>query len=109
MTLYRAVSYDELLEMMWFGVFHPAPPSNMGKWFATSSVDAAEWGRRLIPLGNPPFHLIEAVVGEDVLPELHFDPRCDGIGPGWFVYAELLDRLTFVREVGDVPTRWPSA
>lgn len=88
-----------------FGVFRPAPPSNQGKWLAGSPSDAAEWGRRLWRLGNPPFHLIEVEVRNSDLAHLHFDPRLDRIGPAWFAEPEQLTLLNFVREVSDVAIR----
>ena len=65
----------------------------------------AEMSRRLFRIGNPPFHIVEAEVSDADLALFFRDPFRDGIGIGYYVNIELLDRIRFVREIPDVPVR----
>jgi hypothetical protein len=80
--LYRAVSPQELADIMALSEFRPAPPSNRGKWFAESANDAAEWGRQLY--GSTPFHLVAVVLPLDIADGFFRLRRLDGIGPARF-------------------------
>ena len=84
--LFRAVSKAELDDIMHFGGLRQKPGglSYEGKLFATSTEDAAHFGRinyRLdiaIGLDNP-FHVVEVNVPETLMH--YFNPSCHLLNP----------------------------
>jgi hypothetical protein len=104
MKIYRAMSYTELEELRTTGVLRSAPPSFQGKWFALTIEDAAEWGRRLVRLGNPPFGLAECEINDADFANLFRQDFWDRIGPACFVEESQFGLVRFVREITDVPT-----
>jgi hypothetical protein len=106
MKIYRAMSYTELEELGTTGMLRSAPPSFQGKWFALTIEDAAEWGRRLAQLGNPPFQLAECEIDDADFAILFHHEFWDRIGPACFVEEAQFGLVRFVREIADVPTEW---
>lgn len=101
MKLYRAVSTQELADVVSTGVLRPAPPSNQGKWFAESAQDAETWGRRLhLPA---PFHVLEVEVPDVAADQWYRIPFLDRIGPARYAEIGELASISTVREIPVTP------
>jgi hypothetical protein len=101
-TLYRAVGLNEATDIRSFGGFRVGPGSAFveGKWFATSSEHAEDWGRRMPPIGRPrPFLVASVDVPLHLLAELDRVDRLDGIGPAYFVRH---DQLPLINAAGPI-------
>jgi len=105
--LYRAVSPEEVDDIVKSGMFRPTVGSLEGKWFTTTPELAARWGKRLWEmsqsLGNrpKPFTIIEAAIPK-WLRRIE-RPRHDGIGPAIYIDYPELQHIRFVRELEAVP------
>jgi hypothetical protein len=105
--LYRAVSPEEVDDIVKSGMFRPTVGSLEGKWFTTTPELAARWGKRLWEmsqsLGNrpKPFTIIEAAIPK-WLRRIE-RPRHDGIGPAIYIDDPELQHIRFVRELEAVP------
>ena len=73
--------------------FFPAPPSNQGKWFALSRVDAARWARQLYPPDGSGCHLIEVDVPAGAVAPLFQLSNLDSVGPAVFADVDELPAL----------------
>ena len=102
--LYRAVSPEELEDIMRTGVLrqHPKGFSMEGKWFTTTPEFAAQWAKKHL-YGKKPYSIIEVRVHRSVLRRMFYKNRLDVIGPGYFAYPEQLPHLRFVRELPYIP------
>jgi RHS repeat-associated protein len=92
MSLYRGVSQAERESLELSGRFSQGPNSLEGKWFAESSSDAAEWGRRLSGEGS---EVVRAEVSTDTANRFFRYERLDGIGPARYVEAEDFASLVY--------------
>lgn len=78
-TLYRAVSEEELQQLMRTGKFEAVPSSLEGKFFAESAEDAAQWGERLE--GARHYRIVEVELPSSVANSIVRWEKLDGIGP----------------------------
>ncbi len=102
--LYRAVSAEEWADLQQCGAFRPAPPSNQGKWFAETAVDAAEWGKRLPSQGGDTFLIVEVEIPIQVGDQLFRLPNLDRIGPARFANVDHLALLnSSKRSLREIP------
>ena len=105
--LYRAVSPDEVDDIVESGMFRPTVGSLEGKWFTTTPELAARWGKGLWEMSQSlgirpkPFTIIEAVIPK-WLRRIE-RPRHDGIGPAIYIDYPELQHIRFVRELEAVP------
>src|SRR5262245_26838541 len=84
--------------------FSPAPPSNQGKWFAESPVDAARCACQLYPPDGTGCHLIEVDVPAGAGAPLFRLPKLDNIGPAVFADVHELPALnTAIVGLTEVP------
>jgi len=99
--LYRAVSRDELADIMGEPqMFRQGPNSfESGKWFAETPEAAAQWGDWLHGPGN--YEIIEVEVPTSTVDQFMRVPRLDGIGPA--IYAPLGP----LNGAGPVVRPWP--
>jgi hypothetical protein len=106
-TLYRAVSPQELADIMNRGGFFPGPPSFQGKWFAESPEHAAAWGQLFLAWTGGPCHIVEVELPLDVADQMFRLPNLDQIGPARFADLDLLPVLNQtnrgIREVPGTP------
>src|SRR5258708_4866189 len=65
-SLYRAISEAEWMDIVKTSRLRPGPPSNQGKWFAESLNDAEEWGRLLSGPASLSFQVIRIDFPKDV-------------------------------------------
>ena len=74
MILFRAISIAEWCDICNFGGLRGKPERGTyeSKLFASSSVDAARFGRDNFQLDSEPFHLIEVKVPEALTEQLEY-------------------------------------
>jgi hypothetical protein len=103
MRLYRAIADAERVDIAGAGVLRPGPPSFMGKWFATTTADAARWGQAFFRASGDPFFVLEVEVPDDRVGELYPVPFLDRIGPAYFADADQLGIITIIGVCLDIP------
>ena len=101
--LYRAVSPEELEDIMRTGVLrqHPKGFSMEGKWFTTTPEPAATWGKKMYK--RSPYSIVEVQVHLSVLRQMYHDRRLEAIGSAYFAESSLLPLIKFVRELPYIP------
>jgi hypothetical protein len=90
-TLYRAVSPDELIDIQRTGIFrpHPAGRSMDAKWFSETYKGARKWGNRM--LGE--FEVVSVTVTRTVADEMYRVRNLDGIADARAAMDDVLDRF----------------
>jgi hypothetical protein len=88
-SLFRAVSLDELSDIAVYDGFRPAHNSLEGKWFAESEAAAVAWAQLLYPVD--PFRIIRVDLPNDVADQMFRLPSLDQIGPARYAEGELLE------------------
>ena len=96
MKLYRAVSEEELDDLLESRRFRVAGNSVEGKYFAEESTHAVIWGDALHGSGR--YRIVEVELPDSDAAEFYRWTRLDAIGPARFARIEQLARAT-VREV----------
>ena len=91
--LFRAVSPNELVDVLSHGIFRAIPSSMQGKWFAETSKNAAEWGQRLSHIGGGSFHLVQVDISQDVADKMFRLASLDQIGPARYAEGDVLDLI----------------
>ncbi|MDQ1637725.1 MAG: hypothetical protein QOF62_1064 [Pyrinomonadaceae bacterium] len=86
-TLYRAVSNAEFEQVMRTGTFEGGPMMSLGKHFAETAEDAAQWGLKLEGKGG--FKVVDVRIPTVQAEKFQRWERLDGIGPAR--YAEFKD------------------
>ena len=105
--LYRAVSPEEVDDIVKSGMFRPTVGSLEGKWFTTTPELAAQWGKRLwimsksLGYSPKPFTIIEAAIHK-WLRRIE-SPHHDGIEPAVYIDYPELPHIRFFRELDAVP------
>jgi len=64
-----------------------------GKWFAETSSDAAEWGRRFYQWNQIPFSIVRVDIPDSVVEQMYKIPNLDNIGPARWAEGDLLDTI----------------
>jgi len=99
--LYRAVSSEEVDDIVKSGMFRPTVGSLEGKWFTTTPELAAWWGKLLYK--RKPYWIVEAKVRQSVLSRMFYRDRLDSIGPAYYAYPEQLPYIRFVDRLDYIP------
>jgi len=99
--LYRAVSPEEVDDIVKSGMFRPTVGSLEGKWFTTTPELAARWGKLLYK--RKPYWIVEAKVQQSVLSRMFHHERLDRIGPAYYTYPEQLSYIRFVDRLDYIP------
>jgi hypothetical protein len=100
--LYRAVSPEELADLLAHGSFRPGPNSLLGKWFAETREAAQRWGELLYPAGV--FHVVLVEIPQDVADQMFCLPLLDQIGPARYADGDVLAALNQQhRGISEVP------
>jgi len=91
MTLYRAVSPNELDDIMQTGIFRPDPggKSMDAKWFSDTLAGAQRWGEAF----GEKFSIISVNVPKNVADEMTRIRNLDGISDVWSAIDDVLDRF----------------
>ena len=97
MKLYRAVSEEELADILATGVFHSPAGALETKWFAESLEHAMEWGRQFGRSDGKIYKVVEIEIVFEV-PDAQRRSRLDGIGAACWLSLEQL-RGVAIREV----------
>jgi RHS repeat-associated protein len=97
-TLYRAVSRDELLDVAENG-FRLGPNSMGNKWFAENAADASSWGKWFYKYDKQSFFTLEIKAPKLLADKMMRVTKLDGIGPARSVDSSLLDALNKASEV----------
>jgi hypothetical protein len=92
-TLYRAVSPQELIDILSSNVFRVIPSALQGKWFAEDARDTAQWGIRFWRLGGGPFHIVQVLLPEGVADQMYRLPNLDRIGPARYAEGDVLESI----------------
>jgi hypothetical protein len=102
--LYRAVSPEEVDDLMKSGRFRPHPEglSTEGKWFTTTPEYAAAWAKKHL-YRRKPYWVVEAKVRQSVLSRMFHIERLDRIGSGYYAYPEQLPYIRFVGVLNYIP------
>ncbi|WP_089943225.1 hypothetical protein [Candidatus Entotheonella palauensis] len=91
-TLYRAVSEEELQQLLSTGKFDIAPNALEGKFFAEHPEHAIAWGEALEGAGQ--YRVMEVDLSARVADELMRWARLDGIGPARYATLSQLESAT---------------
>lgn len=88
--LYRAVSADELADIVAVNGFRPGPNSLLGKWFAETPEAAQQWGRLLYPNPGEVFQVIGVDVPINVADQMFCLPSLDQVGTARYADENVL-------------------
>jgi hypothetical protein len=90
-TLYRAVSPEELADIQRVGFFRPHPEglSNDVKWFSETFDGAKKWGKKMYE----EFEIINVTVPRTIADEMFSVKNLDGIANARAAIDNVLDRL----------------
>lgn len=90
-TFYRAVSGDELKDILEVGRFRTGGVrSAEGKYFTDTVESAAEWGRRI---GSP--HIVQTTALKTTIGKMTLvGENVDGIGRAWFAPENILNEFS---------------
>jgi len=102
--LYRAVSPEEVDDLMKSGRFRPHPEGLLteGKWFTTTPEYTAASAKKHL-YRRKTYWVVEAKVRQSVLSRMFHIERLDRIGSGYYAYPEQLPYIRFVGVLNYIP------
>jgi len=92
-SLYRAVSEEEIISVRMNNAFIPHPEHMAGKWFAENVYDAVKWGKLFYTWDQKTFYIILIKLPKQIADLMMRHPRLNGIGPSRYAEGSVLESI----------------